>query len=84
MAKVKHKPVKFSEEELAYDPADTSDRRRWAVVGQGPKAIFAKPSGLVRLDPDVAAVFTDSSAVNKAPRLLIEAVPNGTKRKKSA
>ncbi|HRK30711.1 MAG TPA: hypothetical protein PLD59_06490 [Tepidisphaeraceae bacterium] len=84
MAKVKHKSVKSSEEETAYDPPDTSNRQRWAFVGRGPKAIFAKPTGVVRLDDDVAAVFKDSGSVNKALRLLIEAVPNSVKRRKSA
>jgi hypothetical protein len=75
--------VKFTPEEMAYDPPP-QETENWVPVGRGRRAIFAKPAGVVRLDPDVAAVFTDSGSVNKALRLLIEAVPSGTKRKKSA
>jgi hypothetical protein len=84
-ASVRH--VKFTSEEMAYDPSpeETAD---WIPVGRGPEAIFAKPSDhkakMVKLDPDVAEIFKDSEAVNLALRKLIEAVPEMTKRKKSA
>jgi hypothetical protein len=37
-------------------------------------AEFAKGTNIVVLDPDVAAVFSDSKAVNEALRVLAESV----------
>lgn len=85
--KIKHRNVKFTAEEMAYDaPADT-DFSRWKPLGQGPKAIFARPSmpRSVDLAPDVAKVFRTSSAVNQALRLLIDTASKATgPRKKIA
>ena len=75
--------VKFSPEEMAYDP-DPRETGKWTPVGRGPKAIFAKPKGYVVLEPDVQQVFRDSASVNHALRKLIEAVPRNGKQKKSA
>jgi hypothetical protein len=36
---------------------------------------FALPPGLIALDPDVAAYFPDSKAVNRMSRGLIELLP---------
>ena len=78
--------VEFTPEEMAYDlPDDTS---HFVTVGRGPGAIFAKPpkgSKTVLLEPDVAKVFKDANAANRALRKLIEAMPDrSAKRKKSA
>ena len=71
---------------MAYDiPEDTSD---WTPVGRGPKALFAKPprrGTTVQLDADVAKVFKDAAAVNRALRKLIEAMPPaGARKRRSA
>jgi hypothetical protein len=69
---------------MAYDiPEDTSN---FVFVGRGPGAIFAKPppSRRVVLEEDVAKVFKDSAAVNRALRKLIEAMPVQPRRRKSA
>jgi hypothetical protein len=78
--------VKFTPEEMAYDPSP-EETAEWIPVGRGPAAIFAKPSWklkMVELEPDVAEVFKDSKAVNRALRKLIAAVPGAARRKKSA
>ena len=72
---VVHK-VKFTPEEMAFEPlpdySHLKFRRR-------------KPVNLVELDPDLAAFFKTSTAVNHALRKLIEAVPpTAQKRRKSA
>ena len=72
---VKH--VKFTPEEMAFDPS-AEETERWPLVGRGPAAVFAKPAKsapLVPLDPDVAAVFQDAPSVNRALCELIEAMP---------
>ncbi|MGB7159827.1 MAG: hypothetical protein WBD40_17300 [Tepidisphaeraceae bacterium] len=92
--------VKFTPEEMAYDPSpeETAD---WVPVGRGPGAMFAKPSrealaiwkrelerrkGYVRLDSDLRKAFPSDDLVNQALRKIIEirALPVGTKRKKTA
>lgn len=70
--------VKFTPEEMAFEPlADYSHL----------KFRRARPHAkLVELDPDVAKFFRNATAVNKALRMFIKAIPaaqNG-KRKKSA
>ncbi len=47
------------------------------------KEIAAK-SKFVALDPDVARVFKSSKSVNAVLRGIIQALPNGSKRRKSA
>jgi hypothetical protein len=84
---VKHsvRYVKFTPEEMAYDPTpeETAD---WVEVGRGPVAIFAKPpkSRTIVLAGDVAKVFRNSAEVNNALRMLIEAVPVQRKNRKTA
>ena len=83
-AKIKVRHVKFSPAEMAYDvPDDTSD---FVVVGRGPGDVFAKssPPKRVELEADVAKVFKDSAAVNKALRKLIEAMPARPRRRQTA
>lgn len=81
-----HKNVKFTAEEMAYDPPDTSDPNRWVPVGRGAAAIFGKPqrARTVTLEADIARVFPDSASVNKALRKLIEAMPAPARRRKTA
>jgi hypothetical protein len=66
--------VKFSAEEMAYDP-ETKD---WIPIGRG-LAAYEKfrrwRRQMVRLDTDAARIFPDSAAVNNALRKLIEAMP---------
>ena len=75
--------VKFTPEEMVYDPSP-EETANWVSVGRGRKAIFAKPAGVIQLAKDVQAVFKDSDSVNNALRKLIEAMPRNGKRKKSA
>ena len=44
---------------------------------------FARGTNLVRLDPDVAALFTDSAAVNDALRTIAEVAKKQTKKQAS-
>jgi hypothetical protein len=69
--------VKFTPEEMSFEPlADYSHlkfKRRKSV------------RKLVELDPDIAAFYKSSDAVNNALRKVMEALPNTTqKRRKSA
>jgi hypothetical protein len=76
--------VKFSPEEMAMDvPQDTS---AFVSVGRGKGHVFDKPSkkSVITLDADVAKVFKDAAAVNKALRKLIEAMPATRRPRKSA
>ncbi len=76
--------VKFSPEEMAYDvPGDTSN---FVFAGRGSGSVFARPAqtNQVVLEKDVAKVFKDSAAVNKALRKLIEAMPPTPRKRKSA
>jgi hypothetical protein len=45
-------------------------------------ARFQDGANIVILEPDVAAVFTDSAAVNKALRAIIEIAPSRPARRK--
>jgi hypothetical protein len=72
-SKFKVRYVKFTPEEMAYDlPKDVSHLP------------FKRVKPKVELDDDVAKVFHDSAAVNKALRKLIEAMPSAPRRRKSA
>src|SRR4051812_37179511 len=74
--------VKFSPEEMAYDPSP-EETAKWTPVGRGMKGLFAKPKArLVPLEPDVAKVFKDAAAVNNALRKIIEAMPHALPRKR--
>ena len=74
MAKTKHREVKFTAKEMADDVPSELDFRKLKFVGRGKEAIFRKREAgkAVTLDQDVAAVFTDSKAVNEVLRTLIE------------
>ena len=88
MPKSTHKEVKFSEKEMNFDLPDEIDFSKVIHLGRGPEAIRTAMAisqirrDAVRLDPDVASVFKDSVAVNKALRALIQAMP-GTEAKRS-
>src|SRR5689334_8570063 len=74
--------VKFSAEEMAYDP-EPSETEDWLPIGRGVSAYekFRRwRKQMVRLDADVARVFTDSVAVNNALRKLIQAMPDRSSR----
>jgi hypothetical protein len=47
-------------------------------------ARYREGTNVVLLDPDVAAVFRDSAAVNKALRALVGAVPMKRPRRRTA
>jgi hypothetical protein len=47
-------------------------------------ARFRAGTNVVLLDPDVAATFRDSEAVNRALRALIEAMPARPRRRRRA
>jgi hypothetical protein len=70
-AKHRVRKVKFTPEEMAYDlPKDVSHLP------------FRRVKPKIELDHDVAEVFSDSAAVNKALRKLIEAMPAPSRRKR--
>ena len=47
-------------------------------------ARYRAGTNVVVLDPDIAAVFPNSAAVNKALRALLEAVPTRRPKRRSA
>ncbi|MGH7461067.1 MAG: hypothetical protein ACREMA_08570 [Longimicrobiales bacterium] len=47
-------------------------------------ARFRQGTNLVILDPDVAAAFKNSAAVNRALRALLEVTPARTRKKRTA
>jgi len=47
-------------------------------------ARFRQGANLVLLDPDVAAAFKDSAAVNRALRALLEVTPSRSRKKRTA
>jgi hypothetical protein len=47
-------------------------------------ARFRQGTNLVVLDPDVAAAFKNSAAVNRALRALLEVTPLRTRKKRTA
>ena len=78
MAKVKHKSVKFSPEEMAYELPPELDVKKLRRVGSGIETVkrLAKRSRrTIGLDPDVAKVFPDSEAVNGVLRAIILSLP---------
>jgi hypothetical protein len=78
MAKRKHKNVKFSPEEMAYElPAEIA-LKKMRRVGSGLGAVerlAARSKRVVGLDPDVAKVFPDAEAVNGMLRAIITGFP---------
>lgn len=78
MAKSKHKNVKFTAEERAYDLPAELDITHLRRVGSGKKTVerlVERSKRTVGLDPDVASVFKDSEAVNAVLRAIIKNVP---------
>lgn len=67
--------VKFSPEEMAYDIPEDLSHLKFRRTRSGRTVV---------IDADVAKVFRDEAAVNRAMRKLIEAAPDGPRRKKSA
>jgi hypothetical protein len=47
-------------------------------------ARYRQGTNLVALDPDVAAAFRDSAAVNRALRAILEATPTRPRNKRTA
>ena len=85
MHRPKHKAVKASPEEAAYDLPNELDFRKLTPIGFGLKALDAFEAGsrrIVELDPDVAKVFKNSQSVNDVLRAIIAHMP--AKRRKTA
>jgi hypothetical protein len=78
MAKIKHKNVKFSPEEMAYELPAELDIKKLRRVGSGVKTVkrlAERSRRTIGLDPDVAKVFPDSEAVNGMLRAIISSLP---------
>jgi hypothetical protein len=78
MAKIKHKSVKFSPEELDYELPEEVNLRKLRRAGSGietVKRLAASSRRTIGLDPDVAKVFPDSEAVNGMLRAIISSMP---------
>jgi hypothetical protein len=78
MAKIKHKSVKFSPEELSYELPAQLDIKKLRRVGSGVetvKRLANRSKRTIGLDPDVAKVFPDSEAVNGVLRAIISSLP---------
>ena len=76
-SKVVVRKVKFTPQEMAFEPLPDYSHLK-----------FKRRKGLrnlVELDPDLAAFYRSSDAVNNALRKVMEALPTATrKRRKSA
>ena len=78
MPKSKHKAVKFTAEEMAYELPAEVDVKKMRRVGTGTetvKRLAERSRRTIGLDPDVARVFPDSEAVNAVSRAIIASVP---------
>lgn len=78
MPKSKHKAVKFTPEEMAYDLPAEVDVKKMRRVGTGKAAVdklAERSRRTVGLDADVARVFPDSESVNAVLRAIIANVP---------
>jgi hypothetical protein len=62
-------------EEYDFTPVQLSDGIRGKYAGR-----YAQGVNLVRLDPNVAAVFPDSESVNHALRALVEIIRKRERR----
>lgn len=99
---VKHtvRKVKFSAEEMAYDPP-AQETDRWIPVNRGSGNFFAKPTKEeimahqkklaaatnAKLEPEVREAFPDDKVLNDLLKQFIRLArnaPPGSKRKKSA
>jgi methylphosphotriester-DNA--protein-cysteine methyltransferase len=67
---------------------DRDTMRRQYDFSRGVRAKYAARfrdgTNLVVLDPDVAAAFKDSAAVNRALRAILDATPVRTRKKRTA
>ena len=67
---------------------DRDTMRREYDFSHGVRAKYAtryrQGTNLVALDPDVAAAFKDSAAVNRALRAILDATPVRTRKKRTA
>jgi hypothetical protein len=64
--------------------ADMRDHYDFSAGVRGKYAArFAEGTNVIVLDPDVAKVFPDAEAVNRALRLLAASVPKATKARTS-
>ena len=78
MPKAKHKDVKFSPEEMAYELPAEIDLGKVRRIGSGVETagrLADRSKRTVGLDPDVARVFTNSDAVNGMLRAIISGLP---------
>ncbi|MBI4540190.1 MAG: hypothetical protein HY704_11850 [Gemmatimonadetes bacterium] len=66
-------------DELREEYDFTPDQLRAGVRGKYAER-YARGVNIVRLDPDVAAVFPDSESVNEALRALAEVIRNRERR----
>jgi hypothetical protein len=71
--------AKSDADELRDEYEFTTDQLRQGVRGKYAER-YAQGINLVRLDPDVAAVFPDSEAVNQALRALAEIIRQSERR----
>jgi hypothetical protein len=71
--------AKSDADELRDEYDFTTDQLRQGVRGKYAER-YAQGINLVRLDPDVAAVFPDSEAVNQALRALAEIIRQSERR----
>jgi len=84
-SKISVRYVKFSPEEMGYDPTP-EETAHWVPVGKGAKAFFAKRAEgkTVTLEADVARVYKDSATVNKVLRELMKARSQPSRKRKIA
>ena len=70
---VKH--VKYSPEEMAYDPGP-EETERWPLVARGLdewRRFFAFRRGFVRLEPELATFYGSAETVNRVLKKIMEA-----------
>ncbi len=78
MAKIKHKNVKFSPEEMAYELPAELDFKKLKKIGRGVETVrrlVERSKHTISLDADVAKVFSDSESVNGILRAIITSMP---------
>jgi hypothetical protein len=84
--KVSHVNVKFSAEEMAYDPPAEVDFSSGIVIRglDAWKRYVAAKQAFAKLAPDVRKAFPDDQSVNKALRSLIKRKHRNGKHRASA
>ena len=84
---IKVRYVKFTPEEMAYEPpVDVSDPKRFPLVCRGGdewRKFLSFKRGFVRLDPELRKAFPDDRSVNEALRAVVN-VARTIKHKKVA